>query len=536
MFNSPRMLDIQLRDALLFSICYVILDWASYIHPLDSFNITPWNPPPALSIIWMMLDGVCYTPILFLTIFFADIIIRQAPGGILVTALTSIVLATGYAAIAAALRRLFRSDMRLHDIRRLWIFVLVPTFGIALISILYIGILWFYDFFPSEHLLEAMFQFWLGDVVGILVVTPPLLVVVEKSERSRLIELFKNPEVITQFIVMAATVLLVFEWFGSDPSKFFYLPFLPLIWVALRGGLPGTAMASVVIQIGVVLGAHGGAIQMVALIELQALVIALTLTGLFLGVIVDEWQRAIEEREQAVRGLDQSLRLAAAGEMAGAIAHEINQPLAALTNYSKVCQIILQRHENTIPTAEIQTIMDKIANESKRAAEVVGRLRDLFRTGTTHLEPVTVNTLMEKIRGLGAKFNTDNVVDFQVGPGWDTPPLLVDRIQIELILRNLIHNAFDAVSTLPTKKRKVAVTVNKLENGGAIFYIQDSGPGVPINIQDQIFKPFFSNKTTGMGLGLAISKDIIEAHGGSLTVTAGKNGKFSLMIPGYSND
>jgi signal transduction histidine kinase len=365
--------------------------------------------------------------------------------------------------------------------------------------------------------------------VGVLVVAPPLLVVADSAERQRLVRLWRSPETGLQFAVMAATVSFVFEWMGGDPSKFFYLPFLPLIWIALRGGVAGATMASVLVQVGVVLGAHGGPMQVVELVELQALVAALTLTGLFLGVMVDE-------RERAMEGLKHSLRLAAAGEMAGAIAHEINQPLAALANYGRSCQIMLDRDQAGISCADLSAIIDKMFGESKRAAEVVGRLRDFFRTGTTRLELVSVVSLLESARTIGDKLNGSREVEFRVEEGWNDPPLLVDRMQIELILRNLIANAFDAVAVLPPGKRGVTVSARKIGGGRVLFRVADTGPGVQASARQHLFEPFFSNKPMGMGLGLAISRDIAEAHGGSLDVARGERGEFHLILPGATGN
>jgi hypothetical protein len=150
MFGPRRSLAAHIRDALMFAACYIALDWASYIYPLGPFNITPWNPPPALSIVWMMLGGLGYAPIVFTTIFVADIIIRQAPGGLLITALTSIALAGGYAAIAGTLRYFLKSDSRLTDTRKLWIFIAVTTVGTAIVGTLYVGLLWANGFLVYE--------------------------------------------------------------------------------------------------------------------------------------------------------------------------------------------------------------------------------------------------------------------------------------------------------------------------------------------------------------------------------------------------
>jgi len=529
MFGPRRSLAAHIRDALMFAACYIALDWASYIYPLGPFNITPWNPPPALSIVWMMLGGLGYAPIIFGTIFIADIIIRQAPGGLLITALTSLVLAGGYTAIAGALRYFLKSDSRLSDTRHLWIFVAVTTIGTAIVGALYVGVLWANGFLIDELFGAAVFRFWLGDAVGVLITAPLLLLAADNAARERLRNSWRKPETALQFAVMVATVFFVFKGAGGDPSKYFYLLFLPLIWIALRGGFIGAAVASGVVQVGVVLGAQGGPMHSLALVELQALVAALSLTGLFLGVMVDE-------RERAAEGLKASLRLAAAGEMAGAIAHEINQPLAALSNYGRACQLFLERGEGNIPYSELNATIEKMLGESKRAAEVVGRLRDFFRSGTTRLEHVTVESLLERARRIGNKLDPSSEVDFRVERDASASVLLADRLQIELVLRNLIANAFEAIANLPLDKKAVTLSAHLAEGGRILFRITDTGPGLSPSARELLFEPFSSTKPMGMGLGLAISQAIAEAHGGSLSAAHTIHGEFHLTLPGLAAD
>jgi two-component system, LuxR family, sensor kinase FixL len=528
-FGPRRSLAAQIRDTVMFAACYVALDWASYIYPLGPFNITPWNPPPALSIVWMMLGGLGYAPIVFGTIFVADVIIRHAPGGLLITALTSLVLAGGYTAIAGTLRYFLKSDSRLRDTRQLWLFVAITAIGTAIVGTLYVGVLWANDFLVRESISAAVFRFWLGDAVGVLITAPLLLLAADADARERLLACWRKPETALQFVVMVATVFLVFKGAGGEPSKYFYLLFLPLIWIALRGGFAGAALASGVVQIGVVLGAQGGPMHSMALVELQALVAALSLTGLFLGVMVDE-------RERATEGLKASLRLAAAGEMAGAIAHEINQPLAALRNYGRSCQLFLERGEGKVPYSELNATIEKMLGESKRAAEVVGRLRDFFRTGTMRLERVTVETLLESARQIGEKLKPSGEVVFGVERGEGIPALLVDRLQIELVLRNLIANAFEAIANLPSGEKRVTVSAHEIEGKRILFRIMDTGPGVSPSARKLLFEPFSTNKPTGMGLGLAISRAIAEAHGGSLVMALTEHGEFDLMLPSVAAD
>jgi two-component system, LuxR family, sensor kinase FixL len=408
------------------------------------------------------------------------------------------------------------------------VFVAVTAVGLAAVALLYVGTLWANHFFVGESFATAAFRFWLGDAVGVLVTAPLLLVAIDTEERDRLMRSWRRPETAVQFVVMAATVFFVFEWAEDDPSRYFYLLFIPLIWIALRGGVGGAAVASAVVQVGVVLSARGGPMQAVALVNLQALVAALTLTGLSLGVMVDE-------RERATEGLKRSLRLAAAGEMAGAIAHEINQPLAALANYGRACQIMLDRGEGSDAHAQLGATIEKMLAESRRASEVVGRLRDLFRSGTTHLERIGLNSLLKSAQQIGDQLNASGEVAFRV-EGQNASTLLVDRLQIELVLRNLIANAFEAVAGLPPEKREVSVTARELEGGRVRFLVADSGPGVPASAREQLFEPFSTSKPTGLGLGLAISRAIAEAHGGSLTAAHARHGEFHLVLPGPSGD
>ena len=529
MFGQRRSLAAHIRDAVMFAACYIALDWASYIYPLGPFNITPWNPPPALSIVWMMLGGLGYAPILLGTIFIADVIIRQAPGGPLFSALTSLVLAGGYTAIAGTLRYFLKSECRLNDTRQLGIFIAVTTIGTAIVGTLYVAVLWANDFLVGELFSAAVFRFWLGDAVGVLITAPLLLLAADDSARERLLNSWRRPETAFQFAVMVATVYFVFKGAGGEPSKYFYLLFLPLIWIALRGGFIGAAVASGVVQVGVVLGVHGGPIHSLALVELQALVAALSLTGLFLGVMVDE-------RERATEGLKASLRLAAAGEMAGAIAHEINQPLAALSNYGRACQLFLERGEGKVPYSELNTTIEKMLGESKRAAEVVGRLRDFFRSGTTRLEHVTVESLLERARQIGNKLDPSCEVDFRVETDSGAALLLADRLQVELVLRNLIANAFEAIAHLPAGEKGVTLSAHQAEGDRILFRITDTGPGLSPSARNLLFEPFSTTKPMGMGLGLAISQAIAEAHGGSLSAARTKQGEFHLVLPELAAD
>src|SRR4051812_8790295 len=151
------------RDALVFAVCYLVLDWTSCMDTLGPFNITPWYPAPALSIVCMTLAGLRYAPFVYVLTFASDVLIRNAPGGLIVSALTSMVLAAGCAAMAASFRHFLKPDYRLNNTRQVWIFVAITLTGTAITAITYVGFLSLAGFFISEPLESTVFRFWLGN-------------------------------------------------------------------------------------------------------------------------------------------------------------------------------------------------------------------------------------------------------------------------------------------------------------------------------------------------------------------------------------
>jgi two-component system, LuxR family, sensor kinase FixL len=345
----------------------------------------------------------------------------------------------------------------------------------------------------------------------VLVTAPLLLVVADAEGRRSFAVLARRWETFLQMALLAVTLWLIFAGLGGDPSHHFYLVFPPLIWIAIRHGLGGAIVAVGLVQAGVVLGIHHHPMPSLPIIELQALVAALTLTALYLGVMTDERQRANE-------GLKQSLRLATAGEMAGAIAHEVNQPLTALTNYARSGQMLIAAGR----TAEAAAVIERIVTEAHRASEVVRRLRDFFREGRTRLERVPVAELLESVR----RQASSGTLTVQKEP--NLPDVLVDRLQIELVLRNLIANAVEAVDGAAGA---VGLSAQRHDPQHVRIVVTDNGPGIPAASRERVFEPFVSGKPTGMGLGLAVSRAIAEAHGGSLDVMPGRHGEFHLVLP-----
>ena len=203
-----------------------------------------------------VIGGLRYLPAVVVTIFVADVVIRHAPGGYEVTAMTALTLAGGYAVIAHLLRMLLSPTRALHSTRHLTVFSAVTIGGTAIVSAAFIAVLWTAAFLTETSLLNAWLQFWVGDSVGVLVTAPLLLAAADAQSRRELFRVAQRPETMIQAVALAATVWMVFVGLPGDPAQHFYLLFLPLIWIALRGGMSGALIAVTIVQLGVVVAIH----------------------------------------------------------------------------------------------------------------------------------------------------------------------------------------------------------------------------------------------------------------------------------------
>jgi two-component system sensor kinase FixL len=265
----------------------------------------------------------------------------------------------------------------------------------------------------------------------------------------------------------------------------------------------------------------------VTVFELQLLGAVLAFVGLFIGVVVDEKQRTMDD-------LRQSLRLAAAGEMAGALAHELNQPLTALSVYADACQRMLDLGETG---DRLRDTIGRVVAESQRAGDVVRRLRDFFRTGATRLERVGLEELLTAAKAQFERQAQEQGVRLFVEKA-PSGTLLADRLQLQLVLRNVVANAFDAVAELAPEKRYVRLWAAPEGQRRIAIFVEDGGPGPSQEFAASLFEPFQSTKSSGLGLGLAISRAIVEVHGGTLGIEPSARCVFKIVLPteGGSDD
>lgn len=242
----------------------------------------------------------------------------------------------------------------------------------------------------------------------------------------------------------------------------------------------------------------------------------------FTGFIRDLTER--QHTETRLQELQSELvhvsRLTALGEMASALAHELNQPLSAIANYLKGSKMLLNRE--VVPHDRVADAVDRAANEALRAGEIIRRLRDFVSRGETERRIESLPKLIEEASALalvGAKEHGIRV-RFDFDPSVDL--VLADKVQIQQVALNLIRNAIDAMIGSP--KRHLTVTMLPIENDMALVSVADTGPGVSDDVAGQLFQPFITTKRSGMGVGLSISRTIVEAHGGRIWVEANEGG------------
>jgi two-component system, LuxR family, sensor kinase FixL len=207
-------------------------------------------------------------------------------------------------------------------------------------------------------------------------------------------------------------------------------------------------------------------------------------------------------------------RLATMGEMAAGIAHELNQPLTAIASYAQACDWLLAR--GSTDTAEIRDALQQITAQGLRAGEIIRRLRNLVRTPDTLRVTTNPNELIEELRGLALTDARMHNVRLTLDLAPDLEPVIVNRVEIQQAVLNLVRNAIEALEGVPPERRDIVLRTATGPDSSVEMSVVDSGPGVDAQIADRLFSPFVTTKPAGAGLGLAISRSIVEAHKGTL--------------------
>ncbi|GMR06915.1 MAG: hypothetical protein BMS9Abin25_1553 [Gammaproteobacteria bacterium] len=226
-------------------------------------------------------------------------------------------------------------------------------------------------------------------------------------------------------------------------------------------------------------------------------------------------RKQVGDREQQhLSDLAHVTRLSTMGEMASGLAHELNQPLTAIANYIRGCQRRIDR--GNLEVTELTAILQQSIHEAERAAEIIRRMRAFVNKEDTHHERVKINELITRVSGFLRSEMERKSITLKLSLAENLPILIVDAIQIEQVLLNLLRNAIDAVNA-PWQGEKVIEVASSMAQADMVHIeVRDTGSGLPDGEQQQIFDPFYTTKDEGLGMGLSISRTIIEAHGGTM--------------------
>jgi two-component system sensor kinase FixL len=228
-------------------------------------------------------------------------------------------------------------------------------------------------------------------------------------------------------------------------------------------------------------------------------------------------------------------RLSAMGEMASALAHELNQPLAAISNYMKGSRRLLTTSDDP-NIAKIENALDRAAEQAIRAGQIIRRLRDFVARGETEKRVESLSKLVEEAGALGLTGAREQGVQlrFNLDPTYDQ--VLVDRVQIQQVLVNLFRNALEAMAH--SSRRELTASNTPVADDMIEITVSDTGSGFGEDVAQSLFQTFFTTKETGMGVGLSISRSIIEAHGGRMWAEANASGgaTFRFTLPAASSE
>ena len=250
----------------------------------------------------------------------------------------------------------------------------------------------------------------------------------------------------------------------------------------------------------------------------------------FTGFVRDLTER--QEAERRIEDLQTELlhasRLSVTGQMASTMAHELNQPLTAVINYLEAARQLMATGAGG--PERVAELMERAAAQAQRAGEVIRQLRQFVSKGETERQTHSLNQLVEEALALGLVGARQSGVRVSLALEQDLPPVVVDPVQIQQVVLNLVRNAIEAMEAVERRELTIAT---RAANDTIEISIADTGPGIAPELADRLFQPFVTTKKTGMGLGLSICREIVEAHHGYLTVAAQPSGGtvFRMTLP-----
>jgi len=431
---------------------------------------------------------------------------------------------------AIAVRSIGGAPPRFDSLRSMASFVLVAAIGVNAFACLVAVSLFTITGWTTDFWLSWRQRFFTNGM-PVLIITPAIvlaaggrLVGAWHARGQRYVEL----GVVTCGLLGAGMLAFASDAPRPDLMPALLLAPLPfLLWAAVRLGPGGVCMSLMVVTATTLATVFAGRWPFVTqsatetVLSLHAFLLSISIPIIFLAALVDERRRNDEETRRQRDELAHALRVTTLGELAASIAHELSQPLSAITMNAQAGRSLFRTKQIPEPMGEI---LNDIEESALRARQVIKRLRALFRKESSQRVSVDIDLVIENAtalvrsdlgrKGIMMYFTRDDALHRVVG----------DPVQLQQVVLNLLVNAADAVSASDDLPREIAIDTQQRRPGELTINVRDNGIGVSDRAQlDVIFKEFVSTKPQGLGMGLTITRSIVEAHGGRVWATANEH-------------
>ena len=447
----------------------------------------------------------------------------------------------GQALVAALLVRHFAgSRPRFDSLRSVTIFIVLaalatPAVVSALIAHSFVLTGWAADFWLAFR------QRFLNNVVATLTVTPLIVLTAARGIAwLRTAPAGRQAELGLLVVALIVVGLPVFGGWQPGPENLpalLYAPLPLLLWAAVRFGPGGASLSLLFMALMSLSNAYAGrgpfSVPSPAenVLSLQIFLIAIAVQLMFLAALVEERRRTRESLRKVQADLTHAARVTAMGQLVASIAHEINQPLTVIVLNAQAS--LRQIGNGTCEPQDFREVLQDIVDAGQRASKVIERTRGLVKKGPTQHVPLNLNELIQEVIALVHGELTRHHVSLRIELVNDLPAVPGDRVQVQQVLINLIMNSIEAMRDVDVRSRELIVQSRRDGAGFVVVAVRDVGPGLDQGDPDVIFNPFYTTKADGMGMGLSVSRSIVDAHGGRLWATSHDSGgaTFQFSLP-----
>ncbi len=436
---------------------------------------------------------------------------------------------TGCYAVAAIYLRRFSiaAPDSQRDLLRLIGVGAVATLGRAVVDLLTVSQ---WGGIEAPAYLTILTRGWSGNFIGVIMMAP--LVASLGAARSWPLRR-ELAEFALQICLLGLTMGVMFSDQQLHPFRYFYLLFLPQIWLAVRFGVTGATVGNFVVQLGMIAFFLTTPQPAETMFSYDFRLIALTFSTLLLGCAVNERRVAEAVLRQRQDEFARVSRLSLAGELAAALAHQLNQPLLATIAFTRAAQRFMETGETGEARADATQAMNEAVAQAERAGEIVRTLRGFIGKGEIERRPHTLTALARDAATLVEPECARMGIRIVTAIDRGLPAVQVDAVQIQQVLLNLIQNAVDALDQPHITAKIILLSARRASDRMVEVEVCDTGPGLSVAAEQRLFEPFSSDKGNGMGLGLVICRGIVEAHAGRLWLDQNQPGRcvFRFTLP-----